>query len=188
MSKHDALLEKDRQQLRQLEAQLETLHADMLEYSEEYEKCEGYGEVLKERHRNLENSRNQLEEALAQLRERQRPAARRGRGDSGQSFCSGGGADRSAQPDAERGEPSGRRCGGSLAEAGESLKGELLDVLSTMAQLRNEIRYSEQQREALQTPRGTTGRRGGQVAGAIPPLARPAREPEQGSSRRQLKA
>src|SRR5690606_30000849 len=39
---------------------------------------------------------------------------------------------------------------GSAQDAEERLKGELLDILSSMAQLRNEIRYSEQQQEALQ--------------------------------------
>ncbi|MBW7459005.1 AAA family ATPase, partial [Paenibacillus sepulcri] len=58
VSKHDALLEKDRQKLRELEAALDQLHGAMLQYSEDYEKCEGYGEVLKERKRNLEQNRS----------------------------------------------------------------------------------------------------------------------------------
>ena len=180
VSKHDALLEKDRQQLRELEAQLETLHADMLGYSEEYEKCEGYGEVLKERRRNLENSRNQLEESLAQLRERHAQLAAeeeeiRGKASALEAEL----IDLRSRMQSEESRLAGV-AGGSLAEAGESLKGELLDVLSTMAQLRNEIRYSEQQRGSAEA-RGASGRRGGQVAGAIAPIARPAREPEPGA-------
>ena len=150
VSKHDALLEKDRQQLRELEAQLEMLHADMLGYSEEYEKCEGYGEVLKERRRNLESSRNQLEESLIQLRERQTQLAAeeeeiRGKASALEAEL----IDLRSRMQSEESRLAGV-AGGSLAEAGETLKSELLDVLSTMAQLRNEIRYSEQQREALQ--------------------------------------
>src|SRR5690606_17256138 len=51
VSKHDALMEADRQQLRELEQLLDQLHESMLQISEEFEKCEGYGEVLKERKR-----------------------------------------------------------------------------------------------------------------------------------------
>ncbi|MNV95231.1 Chromosome partition protein Smc [compost metagenome] len=60
VSAHDAKLESGRSELRALEAQVEQLQEQLLRYSEANEKSEGYGEVLKERKRNLENNREQL--------------------------------------------------------------------------------------------------------------------------------
>lgn len=150
VSKHDALLEKDRMQLRELESQLEELHAAMLQYSEDYEKCEGYGEVLKERRRNLDGNRDQLEQSLESLRGRQEQMAAeeeeiRAKASALEAVL----IDLRSRMQGEEGRLAGV-AGGTSTEAGESLKGELLEVLSTMAQLRNEIRYSEQQKEALQ--------------------------------------
>jgi len=149
VSKHDAHLEKDRQELRELEEKLEALHADMLRFSEEYEKSEGYGEVLRERKRNLEQNRRQLEESLASQNERiaalmKEEAEFRGR---------------ASALEGELGRLRGRlsaeeallqdAAGGAAEGAEDRLKSELLDVLSTMASLRNEIRYAAQQQETL---------------------------------------
>lgn len=150
VSKHDAVLEKDRLKLRELEETLDRLHESMLQYSEEYEKCEGFGEVLKERKRNLEQNRTQLEATLAAQNERiqaltKEEAEFRGKAaelDSDLNALRAKLADEEAQLLGTAASVSG--------DAEESLKGELLDVLSTMAQLRNEIRYANQQEEALQ--------------------------------------
>ncbi|GBF71964.1 chromosome segregation protein SMC [Paenibacillus sp. 598K] len=150
VGKHDAHLEKERQQLREVEEALERLHADMLRYSEEYEKSEGYGEVLKERKRNLQQNRTQLEETAAAHDERivaltAEEAAFRAQAAELEAALGG----LRSQLHAEE-----ARLAGVAGEAGstaeESLKGELLEVLSAMAQLRNEIRYAEQQQEAVQ--------------------------------------
>ncbi|AZN40826.1 chromosome segregation protein SMC [Paenibacillus albus] len=150
VSKHDAVLEKDRLKLRELEETLDRLHESMLQYSEEYEKCEGYGEVLKERKRNLEQNRAQLEATLAAQNERiqaltKEEAEFRGKAAALDSDLNVLRA-KLAQEEAQLLGTSASASG----DAEESLKGELLDVLSTMAQLRNEIRYAHQQEEALQ--------------------------------------
>ena len=122
----------------------------MLQYSEDYEKCEGYGEVLKERKRNLEQNRSQLEASIAAQNERISSLAKEEAEFRGKAAALENelqslrlklqeeeilllGTSASASGDAE-----------------ESLKSELLDILSSMAQLRNEIRYAVQQEESLQ--------------------------------------
>ncbi|WP_219836633.1 chromosome segregation protein SMC [Paenibacillus sp. R14(2021)] len=150
VSKHDAILEKDRQKLRELEEVLDRLHESMLQFSEEYEKCEGYGEVLKERKRNLEQNRSQLQATLAAQNERigaltKEEAEFRSKAALLDSEL----ASLRKKLSEEEAQLLGTNASAS-GDAEESLKGELLDVLSTMAQLRNEIRYALQQEEALQ--------------------------------------
>ncbi|MGN7453852.1 chromosome segregation protein SMC [Paenibacillus pasadenensis] len=150
VSRHDASLEQDRLQLRRLEERLEELHGQMLAYSEEFEKCEGQGEVLKERRRYLADSREQLAQALETAAARQAELA----AEEEQARAKAGALeaeliDLRSRMGSEENRLRGV-AGGTSMEAGESLKGELLEVLGTMAQLRNEIRYAEQQREALQ--------------------------------------
>ncbi|MCK9860582.1 chromosome segregation protein SMC [Paenibacillus sp. ATY16] len=150
VSKHDAHLEKDRQALRELEEALDRLHADMLHYSEEYEKCEGYGEVLKERKKNLEQNKKQLEETISAQDERIAALT-----SEEAEF-----RNRAAVLELQLAELKHKLAveednligvsGGTAVDAEEMLKGELLEVLSTMAQLRNEIRYAAQQQEAVQ--------------------------------------
>ncbi|MBD2870770.1 chromosome segregation protein SMC [Paenibacillus arenilitoris] len=150
VSKHDAHLEKDRQQLRELELELDALHESMLQISEDFEKCEGYGEVLKERKRNLEQNKRQLEESIALQDARivtltQEEAEFRSRAAALELQL----ADIRAKIAEEEARLLGV-AGGTVADAEETLKGELLEVLSAMAQHRNEIRYAAQQRETLQ--------------------------------------
>ncbi len=150
VSKHDALLEHERQQLRELEQRLDELHAAMLGISEEAEKCEGYGEVLKERKRNLEANKAQLEESIAAQDERIAAlTAEEAEFRSKAAAIELELAELKSKLAAEEAELQGI-AGGTVADAEERLKGELLDVLNGMAQLRNEIRYSIQQQEALQ--------------------------------------
>ncbi|MCQ6557949.1 chromosome segregation protein SMC [Paenibacillus mendelii] len=150
VSKHDALLEKDRLRLRELEESLDRLHEAMLQYSEEYEKCEGYGEVLKERKRNLEQNRAQLEASLAAQTERITALAKEEAEFRVKAATLEGELsklrDRLLQEEAQLLGTTASVSG----DAVESLKSELLDVLSAMAQLRNEIRYANQQEEAIQ--------------------------------------
>ncbi|SDT45145.1 condensin subunit Smc [Paenibacillaceae bacterium GAS479] len=149
VSRHDASLEKDRQQLRRLEEQIEELHAGMLEYSEEFEKCEGYGEVLKERRHYLGDSREQLQQSLEALTLRKAElTAEEDTVRAKAGILEAELIDLRSRMGSEENRLQGV-AGGTSIEAGESLKGELLEVLSTMAQLRNEIRYAEQQQEAL---------------------------------------
>ncbi|MGO4110953.1 chromosome segregation protein SMC [Paenibacillus sp. YAF4_2] len=150
VSKHDAHLEKDRQALRELEEALDQLHEAMLQYSEEYEKCEGFGEVLKERKKNLEQNKRQLEETIAAHDERiaaltSEEAEFRNRAAVLELQL----ADFKQKLSVEEANLIGV-AGGTAVDAEEMLKGELLEVLSTMAQLRNEIRYAAQQQEAVQ--------------------------------------
>lgn len=150
VSKHDALLEKDRLKLREIEETLDRLHEAMLQYSEEYEKCEGYGEVLKERKKNLEQNRTQLEGSIGALTERvaaltKEEAEFRGKAAALEAEL----ADLRGRLLAEEARLLGAAAANS-GEAEESLKSELLEVMSAMAQLRNEIRYAGQQEEALQ--------------------------------------
>ncbi|OBZ16851.1 chromosome segregation protein SMC [Bacillus sp. FJAT-26390] len=150
VSKHDAHLEKDRQQLRELEQALDQLHEAMLQISEDFEKCEGYGEVLKERKRNLEQNKRQLEESIASQDARigtmtQEEAEFRSRAAALQLQL----ADLRSKISEEEARLLGV-AGGAVADAEETLKSELLEVLSAMAQHRNEIRYAAQQQDTLQ--------------------------------------
>ncbi|WP_053375690.1 chromosome segregation protein SMC [Paenibacillus sp. FJAT-27812] len=150
VSKHDAHLEKDRQQLRELEQALDQLHEAMLQISEDFEKCEGYGEVLKERKRNLEQNKRQLEESIAAQDARigtmtQEEAEFRSRAAALQLQL----ADLRSKISEEEARLLGV-AGGAVADAEETLKSELLEVLSAMAQHRNEIRYAAQQQDTLQ--------------------------------------
>ncbi|TYP77685.1 chromosome segregation protein SMC [Paenibacillus methanolicus] len=150
VSKHDALLEKDRLKLREIEETLDRLHESMLQYSEEYEKCEGYGEVLKERKKNLEQNRTQLESSIGALTERIATLTKE------EAEFRGKAASLEAELTDLRGRllsEEARMLGAAAANSGEaeeSLKSELLEVMSAMAQLRNEIRYAGQQEEVLQ--------------------------------------
>lgn len=150
VSKHDAHLEKDRLEMRALEEALDRLHEDMLRYSEEYEKCEGQGEVLKERKRNLEQNRRQSEETIAAQSERIGALAK----EEAEFRAKAAGLEQELQ--ALRAKLAEEEAvlvgvaGGTAADIEERLKGELLDVLSAMASLRNEIRYAEQQQEFVQ--------------------------------------
>ncbi|CAH1197883.1 Chromosome partition protein Smc [Paenibacillus plantiphilus] len=150
VSKHDALLEKDRQKLREIEEALDRLHESMLQISEDYEKCEGYGEVLKERKRNLDGNRAQLETSIESQSQRIAALTK-----EEAEFRSKGAALENELTILRQKllEEEAQLLGNAASltgDAEESLKSDLLDVLSSMAQLRNEIRYASQQEETLQ--------------------------------------
>ena len=70
MNQHDAHLEKHRWETRRLEEELEKLQESLLQLSEEFEKCEGHGEVLKERNKNYVANHQQLSTTIAMQEQR----------------------------------------------------------------------------------------------------------------------
>lgn len=149
VSEHDSKLEVHRVELRKLEEELERLQATLLHYSEEYEKCEGQGEVLRERKRNLIANEQQMRASLATTSERMRTKqlevqAVREKLLSLESEL----VETKGLIHAEEARLVGV-TGGTSSDAEESLKGELLDMMNQMAQQRNDIRYYDQQKEAL---------------------------------------
>ncbi|NOU68422.1 chromosome segregation protein SMC [Paenibacillus sp. LMG 31461] len=149
VSQHDAHLEKHRWETRRLEEELEKLQESLLGLSEEFEKCEGHGEVLKERKKNYVTNHQQLSTTIAMQEQRKLDKE----------------ADLSEQRDkiihigaqlfefqakltAEEQRLQGV-SGGISSSPEDQLKGELLETLNRMAQSRNEIRYAEQQIESI---------------------------------------
>lgn len=147
VSKHDSLLEEERQALLRLEEALEKLQDELLHCSEETEKSEGYGELLNERRANLERNRETLAQAIASASERRAEASAEAEGLAGKR----------ASLDAELAQLTARLAAeeeklalaDGSTEAEEKLKAELFDTLNAMAQARNDIRYGEGQREVL---------------------------------------
>ncbi|MCZ8520091.1 MULTISPECIES: chromosome segregation protein SMC [Paenibacillus] len=149
VSVHDAQLETHRLEMRALEEQVERLQQHLLHLSAEFEKCEGQGEVLKERKKNYAANRAQLDLAvrgqevrlsgreteMAELQGRIREVAELLAGTEGRLR-------------AEEDRLLGVAGGISSAEE-DRLKGDLLEVLNEAANARNEVRYSEQQLESL---------------------------------------
>lgn len=150
VSAHDAKLESERHALRLVEDQIEILQRQLLEYSESFEKSEGYGEVLKERAKNLSHNRVQLEQSLAVSEERyaQRAAEMN---ELAEKFAIAEKhlGELRTELSAEEAKLIGVTGGISQAQE-EGLKGQLLDIMNQMAQARNEIRYSDQQKEGVQ--------------------------------------
>ena len=178
VSSHDAHLEKDRIALRQIEDEIERLHAEMLRISEEYEKCEGHGEVLKERRRNLEQNRRQLEETIRSQSDRIAALSK----EEADLRAKAAALEQTLRDQRERLAQEEAKLFGSSgaadAEAEERLKSELLDVLSSMASLRNEIRYAEQQREAAERRLQRLGEEESADAGELDRLAARREETE----------
>ncbi len=150
VSRHDAMLESERNELRQLEEQVERLQSDLLQYSEATEKSEGYGELLKERTRNLQANREQL--ILSLSTSEARHSDRKNELDQLNEKLSA----LIVELEELRARLSDEEAkligvtGGISQEQEESLKGNLLELMNQMAQARNEIRYTDQQKEALE--------------------------------------
>ncbi|MDQ0494239.1 chromosome segregation protein SMC [Paenibacillus brasilensis] len=150
VSRHDAMLESERNELRQLEEQVERLQSDLLQYSEATEKSEGYGELLKERTRNLQANREQL--ILSLSTSEARHSDRKNELDQLNEKLSA----LIVELEELRARLSDEEAkligvtGGISQEQEESLKGSLLELMNQMAQARNEIRYTDQQKEALE--------------------------------------
>ncbi len=149
VSMHDAQLEQHRLETRRLEEEVERLQAQLLVLSEEFEKCEGHGEVLKERKKNYGANRHQLIQTIAQ--QEQRLTDRQSDIEQLRGKAVGVSAELKeyqARLTAEEERLLGV-AGGISSQAEDLLKGELLDKLNEMAQARNEARYAEQQLESI---------------------------------------
>jgi chromosome segregation protein len=147
---HDAQLEQDRLFIRKLEEEIDVLHETILRLSEDYEKCEGQGEVLKERSGNLTRNRSQLESTVAY--QKQRITEKQTESDAFRSKIAAlelqlTGLTSTLKEEEER---LLGVAGGVSSTAEEQLKAELLDTLNQMAQYRNEIRYADQHVESLE--------------------------------------
>lgn len=150
---HDAQLETHRWETRRLDQELEQLQADLLALSEEFEKCEGQGEVLRERRKNLEANRLQMEQVA--VSQEKRLADKEEELAKCVSLLAGVRLRLEECRAALRAEEEKllNVAGGTKSDEEERLKGELLDALNKLAQARNEVRYAEQQIESL-TRRG----------------------------------
>ncbi|MCD9023312.1 chromosome segregation protein SMC [Cohnella silvisoli] len=148
VSKHDAILEEERQALVRLEELLEQLQDELLRCSEETEKSEGYVELLNERRSHLERTREGLQQSLASAEERfEQASAEEAVLKSKRIELEAELTSKSAKLYEEE-EKLALADGSSEAE--ERLKAELFDTLNAMAQARNDIRYGDGQREVLE--------------------------------------
>ncbi|MEK4295215.1 chromosome segregation protein SMC [Paenibacillus sp. FSL R5-0914] len=150
VSAHDAKLESGRAELRALEEQIEKQQEQLLRYSEAYEKSEGYGEVLKERKRNLESNREQLMLTLGSVGERSADRQRElGDLEAKLEASRLKLVELRKQIEAEEARLEGVADGISQSQE-EKLKSALLELMNLMANARNEIRYADQQKENLE--------------------------------------
>lgn len=144
---HDAQLESDRLHLRRLEDELEQLQADLLKWSEEVEKAEGLGEVLKERNKNMLQQKEQNSQSIAAQESRvaRLQAEDREIADKLERVV-----EEIQQTEARHRDEETRLTGITrelVHESEEELKAKLLENLNEAARVRNEIRYAEQQLE-----------------------------------------
>ncbi|WP_284638990.1 chromosome segregation protein SMC [Paenibacillus silviterrae] len=149
VSTHDAQLEQHRWESRRLEEETEALQEQLLQLSEDFEKCEGHGEVLKERKKNFASNESQLKLTVAQQEQRlqEKEAEIAGFKDKIR-YLSAELDESQAKLKAEEDRLLGV-TGGISSEEEDRLKSELLERLNDMANARNEARYAEQQLETL---------------------------------------
>ncbi|WP_010269668.1 chromosome segregation protein SMC [Paenibacillus senegalensis] len=149
VNQHDAYLEKHRWETQRLEQELQQLQEQLLQISEEFEKCEGQGEVLKERKSHTQSSIAQLEESL-RLQEQRLEAKKDELRQTKESIVA---VSQQLEDCRDKLTEEEDRLlgvsGGISSQTEEDLKAELLETLNRAAQSRNEIRYTEQQLEAL---------------------------------------
>ncbi|GFZ83685.1 chromosome partition protein Smc [Paenibacillus marchantiophytorum] len=149
VNQHDAHLEKHRWETRRLEEELEKLQESLLGLSEDFEKCEGHGEVLKERKKNYVGNHQQLSTTIA-IQEQRKLDKEAELSEQREKIIQIGAQlfEFQAKLTAEEQRLLGVN-GGISSSPEDQLKGELLETLNRMAQARNEIRYAEQQTESL---------------------------------------
>jgi len=149
VNQHDAHLEKHRWETRRLEEELEKLQERLLQLSEEFEKSEGQGEVLKERKRNYIANRQQLTTTIA-MQEQRRTDKEAELAEQREKIIQIGAQLFEFQAKLNAEEQRLMGVNGGISSAPEDqLKGELLETLNRMAHTRNEIRYAEQQTESI---------------------------------------
>ncbi|MEX2414851.1 MAG: chromosome segregation protein SMC [Paenibacillaceae bacterium] len=148
VNRHDARLEKSRAELRVVEEQLEHLHETLLSVSEEFDRSTGQVEVLQERRKNLTMNREQLNQTM-DIQSR-RIHDRKVEKDAIQSKFDEVHRqliDLKASLKTEEDKLSGVNGRDSVGE--EQLKAELIDSLNRIAQVRNELKFLEQQSEGI---------------------------------------
>lgn len=150
VSAHDAKLESGRAELRALEEEVEQLQEQLLRYSEANEKSEGYGELLKERRRNLESNREQLLATLGSVGERSEGRQRELAGLEHKLQQTRLALEELRTQIADEESRLEGVAGGINQSKEEQLKSSLLELMNLMAQARNEIRYADQQKESLE--------------------------------------
>ncbi|GIP36769.1 chromosome partition protein Smc [Paenibacillus sp. J31TS4] len=174
VNQHDAYLERHRWETRRLEQELQQLQESLLTISAEFEKCEGQGEVLRERKKHLASTRAQLEQTIGSQEERI-GTRRDDLAETKQKIVTVSQQLEDCRDQlTEEEEKLLGVNGGISSEAEETHKAELLDALNAIAQSRNELRYAEQQLEAV-------ARREGRLEGE---LAKWAEEKDKLASRR----
>lgn len=149
VNQHDAYLEKHRWETQRLEQELQQLQEQLLQLSEDFEKCEGQGEVLKERKKNTGANLIQLNETIRVQEDRLTEKKEELR-ITKESIVS---VSQQLEECHDRLTEEEDRLlgvsGGISSQAEEDLKAELLETLNRAAQSRNEMRYAEQQLETL---------------------------------------
>ncbi|MFE5319632.1 chromosome segregation protein SMC [Paenibacillus sp. NPDC056579] len=149
VGQHDAHLERHRWETRRLEEEIETQQQQLLQLSEDFEKCEGQGEVLKERKKNYASNQAQLKQAVVVQEQRvTEKEAELAVFKDKLAAISTELIQFQAKLKAEEDRLLGVAGGISSGEE-DRLKGELLETLNQMANARNEVRYTEQQLEGL---------------------------------------
>jgi len=149
VSVHDAGLEQHRLKARAFEEELNVLQQTLLTLSEEVEKCEGYGEVLKERKKNIEDNRITVTANISSQEER---LVSRETELSEQRVKLTQVSEQLSQLEEQLAAEEVRLLGVSASaalEAEEACKAEMLVTMNETARVRNEIRYADSQVESL---------------------------------------
>lgn len=148
VNRHDARLEKSRAELRVVEEQLERLHESLLSVSEEFDRSSGQVEVLQERRKNLTMNREQLNQSMdiqsRRIHDRkvEKEAVQSKFNEVNRQLT-----DLKASLKTEEDKLLGVNGRDSIVE--EQLKAELIDSLNQIAQVRNELKFLEQQSEGI---------------------------------------
>lgn len=150
VNQHDAQLEEQRMTSRQLEQELEQLQEQLLSLSAQLEKCEGQGQVLRERGHHLAQNYDERQRLVTQGEER--IASLQDEHDRIMDKYIQLNEFLKAMQEELAAEEKRLQLvvDGTTSEAEEQLKAELLDILNQVAQARNELRYVEQQRETIE--------------------------------------
>lgn len=148
VNKHDARLEEERLALRALDEELEQLHNTLLKISEDYDRNLGHGEVLRERKNNMLANREQLRQTIEQQADRMqnRDAERKALQEKYDAVSRElEELKRSVKAEEEK----LRGVLGRPEDVEEALKAEMIDTLNRIAQVRNELKFLEQQDEGI---------------------------------------
>ncbi len=147
VNKHDARLEQERLALRQMEEALDRERERLLQISEEFDRCSGQGEVLQERRKNMLANQEQLQQAMST--QARRMEERRVEQESLQAKHEDVSRQLSELKLALRQQEDklAGATGGTQRE--EQLKAELIDTLNGLAQVRNELKFLDQQSDGI---------------------------------------